>query len=759
MDLNLPVPYGEPRRDPDGTDDGPRAMVELVAGDFLLTVNPVDGSEIVSCPPGRRPLAPRRAPGGADPAPAHEGPLLEREEERHRLYRLLARGRSVRLVGPAGSGRSTLLAAVARDCADLAPYGVIRLSGYRRGPKDLLHELYAAVHHTPGYRPGPTELVAELRGVGAVVVIDDIEFGGTALGEILEATPECAFLISARPGVPAPTEPSDVREITLGGLSRTASLELLELAVARPLTEAEASWAGDLWHHAEGLPQRFVQAAALLRRRAGADSDAELPDPTGLVLALAESLREGAREILRLAVALGDVVPGPDRLVGLVADPAMAEHHADLVASGLLSPVGDRHRLTSAALAELLGADYADGAEARSLAAAQHYAAWFGRRGVNAAEAAAEAEVLPSVIQAAQRAGHAAAVADLARVAAPVLAASLRWNVWERVLRSGAESARGAGAVAQQAYFHHELGVLAICQGRLDRARAELEAATALRGVLSDARGAVAGRRALALVEDLSRPLALPPGSQDLTQPLALPPAATTTRLPAVADPAAPAGDRATTRLTRVDPEPPAAPTRRRSRGARRNVVVAGATAALAAVLGTVVAFGLSSDGDSPDDGGRPDPAPTDDDLPLTTDADPTDEPTDETPSPTETEPPAEPSADPTLPTEDAPTYDPTYQPDDPTTGGGTATGGSGGGDTTDPTDGSSGGNEGQPTDPPTEEPTDDPPTEEPTDDPTTEEPTEEPTTPGDDGDGDSDGTTAAGTISPTATPTATPTA
>ncbi|TDC10707.1 ATP-binding protein, partial [Streptomyces sp. 8K308] len=528
-------------------------MVELVAGDFLLTVNPVDGSEIVSCPPGRRPIAPRRAPGGESPAPALDGPLLEREEERHRLYRLLARGRSVRLTGPAGSGRSTLLAAVARDCAELAPYGVIRLSGYRRGPRDLLHELYAAVHHTPGYRPGPTELVAELREVGAVVVIDDIEFGGTALDEILEATPECAFLISARPGVPAPGERSQVTELTIGGLSRTACLELLELAVARPLTDVEADWAGDLWFHSEGLPQCFVQAGALLRLRDGAPSGgAELPEPAGLTLALAEALPEGAREILRLAVALGDVVPGPERLLTLAGDPAAPDQHAALVASGLLSPIGARHRLTSAALGDLLGAGYAEGAEARSLAAAQHYAAWFGRRGVTGADAAAEAEVLPSVVQAAQRAGHAVAVADLARVAAPALAASLRWNVWERVLRSGAESARGAGAVAQQAYFHHELGVLAICQGQLARARAELEASTALRGVLSDAGGAVAGRRALALVDDLSRPLALPPNAQDVTQPLALPSAASTAALPAVTDPPASAVHHDTTRLTPV---------------------------------------------------------------------------------------------------------------------------------------------------------------------------------------------------------------
>ena len=765
MDLNHPVPYGEPPRDSDGSDDGPRPMVELVAGDFLLTVNPVDGSEIVSCPPGRRPIAPRRAPGGEGPAPAHEGPLLEREEERHRLYRLMARGRSVRLTGPAGSGRSTLLNAVARDCAELAPYGVIRLSGYRRGPKDLLHELYAAVHHTPGYRPGPTELVAELREVGAVVVIDDIEFGGTALDEILEATPECAFLISARPGVPAPGERSGVTEVTIGGLSRTASLELLELAVARPLTDVEADWAGDLWFHSEGLPQRFVQAGALLRLRGETSGAAELPEPADLVLALAEALPEGAREILRLAVALGDVVPGPERLLALVADPAAPDHHAELVASGLLSPIGARHRLTSAALGDLLGAGYAEGAEARSLTAAQHYAAWFGRRGATGADAAAEAEVLPSVVQAAQRAGHAAAVADLARVAAPALAASLRWNVWERVLRSGAESARGAGAVAQQAYFHHELGVLAICQGQLARARAELEAATALRGVLSDAGGAVAGRRALALVDDLSRPLALPPAAQDVTQPLALPPAASTAQLPAVTAPASPAaddgGDRETTRLTPVGSAAPP-PTRDRRRGMRRNVAVAGAAAALAAVLGTVVAFGLSGDGDTPDDGGRPEPSPTDDDAPLTTDADPTEPTPSESPSPSDDPTtPSEPTTDPTTPPETAPTYDdPTYTPDDPTTGDGSSTGGSDDGGASS-TGGDSGGSDGETTEPdPTTPPPDPGPTEpeEPEETPPPEEPTGEPTEPGDSG-GESNGATASGPADPTETPTETPTA
>ncbi|EGX57389.1 hypothetical protein SZN_22926, partial [Streptomyces zinciresistens K42] len=34
--------------------------VQLVSGDFLLTVNPVDGSEIELCPPAERPARPVR---------------------------------------------------------------------------------------------------------------------------------------------------------------------------------------------------------------------------------------------------------------------------------------------------------------------------------------------------------------------------------------------------------------------------------------------------------------------------------------------------------------------------------------------------------------------------------------------------------------------------------------------------------------------------------------------------------------------------
>lgn len=167
----------------------------------------------------------------------------------------------MRLTGPAGSGRTSLLDAVADDCADLAPDGVVRLSGYRRTATDLLYDLFAAVYNAPLYRPERDELLELVHGIGAVVVLDDVEIGGTALDELLDATPECAFAIAATPDVPAPSADSLLEEVFLGGLDRSGGLELLERTVGRVLTEEEANWAGDLWFESEGLPLRFMQAA------------------------------------------------------------------------------------------------------------------------------------------------------------------------------------------------------------------------------------------------------------------------------------------------------------------------------------------------------------------------------------------------------------------------------------------------------------------------------------------------------------------
>ncbi|MFI1768104.1 ATP-binding protein [Streptomyces sp. NPDC020800] len=614
----------------------------LVSGDFLLTVNPVDGSEIEPCPPHERPGRPpkrssaeraeteRAARPPVPPGPAQPTlSLLERQDERERLVRLLARGRSVRLTGPGGSGRTALLDLVAEDCFDLAPDGVVRLTGFRRTAADLLHDLFHAVYDAPRYRPERDQLLELVAEIGAVVVVDDLELGGAALDEVLAATPECAFLLAATPDVPAPTADADVEEVFLAGLDRACGVEILERAVGRVLTEDEANWAGDLWFESEGLPLRFVQAGALLRQRdqlrasAGAvdaygvfedvrppveepldvaeTEDVPLPalgEAAAPAPLLASRLSASARATLRFAVALGGEVPHQAHLPALVGDTHADAALGELAGCGLVSPVGSRYRLAAGVQAQLEAADYAADAPAQALAAAEHYAWWTGHPSVAPERVCAEADAVLAALTVAvgdtapPAEGEESCAVRLARTAAPAFAAGLHWSAWERALRSGAEASRLCGEISGQAYFHHELGILALCGGQLDRARAELETSAGLRGALADKRGTVAGRRALALVADLAGDAAAPMVGEEVPdarhEESALPPGGLPTPFPPLY---APADD------TLVTHQPPA----RTSLGgirrlARRNLVAAGSGALLAAVLGTVVTLGMTSD-------------------------------------------------------------------------------------------------------------------------------------------------------------------
>ncbi|GAA0914805.1 ATP-binding protein [Streptomyces thermoalcalitolerans] len=663
------TPRQRPSREPLASDftsqtPAPARTARIVTGEFLLTVNPVDGSEIEALPPGD--VRPLEGPGGkplarprkhteeeraereaaAEPphppglAPSAQ-PLLERQDEREQLVRLLARGCSVRLTGPRGSGRTSLLDLVADDCTDLAPDGVVRLSGFRRSASDLLYDLFHAVYHAPGYRPDEDELRAYVREIGAIVVVDDIEFGGSALDELLEATPECAFLISATPDVPAPSAEADFQEVLLSGLDRAGGVELIERGVGRALTEAETTWAGDLWFESEGLPLRFVQAGALLsqhdRLRAstsavdefgvfedappsdvpldgGAGDDVPLPslgEAAAPAPLLASRLSASARDTLRFAVALGGEVPHQAHLPALVGDTHADAALGELLSCGLVSPVGSRYRLAAGVLTQLEAAGYGEGAADRVLTAARHYTWWAGHPSVSSERVCAEADAVLAVLAMLvpetrpADAEEASPAVRLARTAAPAFAAGLAWSAWERTLRFGAEASRLAGNVAEQAYFHHELGILALCGGRLDRARAELEASIGLRGALADKRGTVAGRRALALVADRSGTAPVDMGLAALgatvgeevpdarTEESASPPGEITVPLPALQPPgAAPA----------TPPGPAGGPARHRVgfKGlARRNLVAAGAGTLLAAGLGTVVTLGATSHNDA----------------------------------------------------------------------------------------------------------------------------------------------------------------
>lgn len=316
------------------------------------------------------------------------------------------------------------------------------------------------MYRAPLHRPDRAGLHDRVREIGAVVLVDDLEFGGAALEELLAAAPECAFLLAATPEVAAPPAESHLEEVFLTGLGRSASLELLEQAVDRPLSDDEANWAGDLWFESEGLPLRFVQAGSLLRQRDGLRGEGVPRDEFGLPVdepsdvsvfsaegrevplpslgegaapaaPLAARLGQASRETLRFAVALGGEVPHQAHLPALVGDTHADAALGELLGCGLLSPVGTRYRLAAGVLTQLEAAGYGEGAGERAHTAAQHYAWWTGHPSVTPERAAAEADAVLAALGALVPGGdpaHPATAVKLARSAAPAFAAGLHWG-------------------------------------------------------------------------------------------------------------------------------------------------------------------------------------------------------------------------------------------------------------------------------------------------------------------------------------------
>ncbi len=146
----------------------------------------------------------------------------------------------------------------------------------------------------------------------------------------------------------------------------------------------------------------------------------------------------------------------------------------------------------------------------RATAVAEHYAWWTARPSLAPERVCAEAEAVlatlsvlaPKVTTLAP--GEQSIAVQLARTAATSFAAGRHWSAWKQLLRSGVDAARLAGEPSEQAYFHHELDILALCDSQYDRACAELEAALALHGALADKPSGIADHRALTLVADRS---------------------------------------------------------------------------------------------------------------------------------------------------------------------------------------------------------------------------------------------------------------
>jgi hypothetical protein len=200
--------------------------------------------------------------------------------------------------------------------------------------------------------------------------------------------------------------------------------------------------------------------------------------------------------VLRLGAALDGVLPDPAHLPALTGAVDASGAAAELVGAGLVVVESGRHRLAGGVADEAAG--LMRGPSSWAVAAMQHFTWWVSHPTVTAAQVAEEADVILACMREVERLGKPASVRVLARAAAPAFASALRFEAWRDGLELGGAASGASGAASEQAWFRHELAVLALCTGASEAAREEAVAASRLRDA-ADKRGIAADRRILVL--------------------------------------------------------------------------------------------------------------------------------------------------------------------------------------------------------------------------------------------------------------------
>jgi predicted ATPase/class 3 adenylate cyclase/DNA-binding CsgD family transcriptional regulator len=212
-------------------------------------------------------------------------PLIGRERERRDVGELLAKGRLVTITGAGGSGKTRLAHAVAQDCVQLHPDGVVWVELARVSDGA---QVAAAVVAACGLTetPGATALQVlsnRLANSDLLIVLDNCEHLLAACAELgdvlLRAGPEVRMLATAREPlgvagetmwrIPSLSVPAEDEH----SLERIAAADAVQLFVERArasrpdfaLDAANAPFVAGICRRLDGIPLALELAAARVR--------------------------------------------------------------------------------------------------------------------------------------------------------------------------------------------------------------------------------------------------------------------------------------------------------------------------------------------------------------------------------------------------------------------------------------------------------------------------------------------------------------
>jgi hypothetical protein len=444
----------------------------FVAGDHTVVVT-AQRSVVTALRPDNRPHPKRRQHVEVLPHGTREA--IGRRRELDVVTRAIANDQPAQVFCADGFGKSTLL----RDAAHALTGhgdGVVYLDANGYDVDDLVQIVFEACHETSGYRPGQADLRRLLSDMRICLVVDDVSLSADMLDRLLELVPSGAVLFTS-------TErllwgPGQI--VQLGGLPLGESVTLIERVLGRSLPQSAHADAEALWRLTGGHPLDLVRAAAMVPDDDG--TEVVLPranEIVDIVASAAAKLDGRERDVLALFTAIGPACVSADVLSHLVAVTGPVEVARRLTALGLLT-AADRGFRAATGVAKGLGDGLApDGDRLRRFA--DRLTDWIGSASATPVAVAEHGALITALVEATAAGGGPGVGTRLARTAAPVVACSLRWGVWGRIVAAGRAAAELAADRDAQAYFAHEDGIRCLVGGDREAAGAAFAASVRLR--------------------------------------------------------------------------------------------------------------------------------------------------------------------------------------------------------------------------------------------------------------------------------------
>jgi hypothetical protein len=414
-----------------------------------------------------------------------------RAEDLAALHASLVAQRHVRLCGPRGIGKTTLLyeaAKIGMLAATTVPDcdGILWPRRSFRFADDLFVDLFTAC-----YRVRPDAVVPDttirqlLRPVRALVVLD-MPLPEDELQVVLDTMPDSRFVTTA-------VEPGLGHVLPLGGLSLNSSVRLVADLLGQPLTGQTERHLAAVWEDYDGHPGRLALLAGYLRTAGtrGADLPALTPEELPLMVPrLVTGLGPSPRRTLEVLAALPDIEWGAGLLAALsdTTEKLGARRLADRMLAS--APHGRRYRLAPH-VSDQLPADL----PVPVTEVAARLTVWL--QTARPIAAAAEATVIERTLEATLADGQPRSAMVLARAASAVIMNSTHWSVWRRILLLGLRAARAVGSVPDEQYFAYGLAAWATANRRTDEAVRFLEL------VIGARKDTPASRPAIALREQI----------------------------------------------------------------------------------------------------------------------------------------------------------------------------------------------------------------------------------------------------------------